>query len=177
MAKIIVAFATDEKCAQYSAVLEEAGIPVFRKCISASEVKRALNQCGDGVIITSCRLPDSTIDALAWDLGKRAVIMATGRPTQLALCEHPDVFRLPVPCTKDKLVSAVNMLIQLHHRRLPRRTEEEKLIVHKAKAFLMEQYALTEAEAHHLLQKGAMDKGLKIIHFAAQLLGTTQETV
>ena len=71
MVKIIVAFASDEKCMQYSSVLEEAGIPVFRKCTSASEVKRTLNQCGDGIIIASCRLPDSTIDALAWDLGKQ----------------------------------------------------------------------------------------------------------
>ena len=105
MVKIIVAFATDEKCTQYAAALEEAGIPVFRKCTSASEVKRTINQCGDGVIIASCRLPDSTIDALAWDLGKQAVIMATGRPAQLELCEHPDIFRLPAPYSKGELTS------------------------------------------------------------------------
>ena len=175
MVNIIVAFATDDKCAQYSAVLEEAGIPVFRKCTSANEVKRTLNQCGDGVIITSCRLPDSMIDALAWDLGSRAVIMATGRPAQLDLCEHPDIFRLPAPCSKGELTSAVNMLIQLHHMRLPRRTDAEKQIIEKAKAYLMERYALTEPEAHRLLQKGAMDTGMKLIHYAAQILEAAHE--
>ena len=174
MVKIIVAFATDEKCTQYASALEEAGIPVFRKCTSASEVKRTLNQCGDGIIIASCRLPDSTIDALAWDLGKQAVIMATGRPAQLELCEHPDIFRLPAPYSKGELTSAVNMLIQLHHMRLPRRTDDEKQIINKAKTLLMEQYALTEPEAHHQLQKGAMDKGLKLADFAARLLETNQ---
>ena len=174
MVKIIVAFAADEKCAQYGAVLEDAGIPVFRKCTSASEVKRTMNQCGDGIIIASCRLPDSTIDALAWDLGKQAVILAVGRPEQLELCEHPDLFRLSAPCSKGELTSAVNMLIQLHHMRLPRRTDDEKQAISRAKAYLMEKYAMTEPEAHHHLQKGAMDKGQKLAAYAAALLETNQ---
>ena len=52
--------------------------------------------------------------------------------------------------------------------------DDEKQIIHKAKALLMEQYALTEPEAHHQLQKGAMDKGLKLADFAARLLETNQ---
>lgn len=174
MVKIIVAFATDEKCVQYASVLEEAGIPVFRCCTSASEVKRTMNQCGDAVIITSCRLPDSTIDALAWDLGKQAVILSIGRPAQLEFCEHPDLFKLPAPYSKGELTSAVNMLIQLHQMRLPRRTNEEKKIIAKAKDCLMAQYAMTEPEAHHHLQKGAMDRGMKLADFAAKLLETNQ---
>ena len=172
MLKVIVAFATDEKCRQYAAVLEEAGISVFRRCTSASEVKRTMNQYGDGIIISSCRLPDSTLDALAWDLGNQPVILAVGRPDQLELCEHPNIFRLPAPCSKGELTSAVSMLIQLHHMRLPRRTDEEKKIILQAKARLMDKYAMTEPEAHHYLQKGAMDKGLKLVDFALKVLET-----
>lgn len=172
MVKIIVAFAADEKCAQYTAALEAAGIPVCCRCTSASEVKRTMNQCGDAVIITSCRLPDSTADALAWDLGKQAVILAVGRPEQLDLCEHPDLFRLPVPCSKGELVSAVNMLLQLHQMRLPRRTDEEKALIAKAKEQLMARYAITEPQAHRRLQKGAMDCGMKLADFASRLLET-----
>lgn len=174
MVKIIVAFSNGEKCAQYAAVLEGAGIPVFRKCTSASEVKRTINLCGDGIILSSCRLPDSTIDALAWDLGKQALLMVVGRPDQLELCEHPDIFRLCAPCSKGELTSAVNMLIQLHHMRQPRRSEDEKRIIGMAKQYLMEKYAMTEPEAHHFLQKGAMDKGLKLAAFAQKLIETNQ---
>ena len=174
MVKIIVAFATDERCAQYASVLEEAGIPVFRRCTSASEVRRTMNQCGDAIILTSCKLPDSTIDALAWDLGKQAVILSIGRPAQLEFCEHPDLFKLYAPFSKGELTSAVNMLVQLHQMRLPRRTSEEKEILAKAKELLMTQYAMTEPEAHHHLQKGAMDRGMKMTDFAARLLETNQ---
>lgn len=174
MVNIIVAFASDEKCAQYAAVLEEAGFSVYRRCTSASEVKRALNQCGDGIILSGCRLPDSTIDALAWDLGGQAVILATGRPTQLDLCEHPDIFRLPAPCSKGELSSAINMLVQLHQMRLPRRTAEEKEIIARAKEYLMQKHAMTEPEAHHHLQRGAMNKGMKLAEYAAKLLEMTE---
>lgn len=170
MVKIIVAFATDEKCRQYAAALEEAGISVFRKCRSASEAKRAIHQCGDGILVSYCRLPDGAIDALAWDLGKQALILAIGHPAQLELCEHPDLFRLPAPCSKAELVSAVNMLIQMHRMRLPRRTDQEKRIIQQAKDFLMRQYSMSEPEAHHHLQKCAMDAGMKLADCAARLM-------
>ena len=172
MVKIIVAFATDEKCAQYASVLEEAGFPVFRRCTSASEIKRTLNQCYDGVVVCSSHLPDSTLDALAWDLGSRAVILAIGRPAQLEMCEHPDIFRLAVPCSKGELASAVNMLVQLHQMRLPRRSSEEKEIIKKAKEYLMNSLSMSESEAHHHLQKQAMDQCMKLADYAAKLLET-----
>ncbi len=170
MVKIIVAFVKDERSAQVSATLEGAGFNVFRRCTSASEVKRAINQCGDGILITSCKLPDSTIDSLAWDLGNKAVILATGSPAQLELCEHPDIFKLTFPCSKGELTSAVNMLMQLHRMRLPHKSADEKQTIQRAKEHLMEKHHLSEPEAHHLLQKGAMDKGMKMAEFAAKLL-------
>lgn len=170
MVKIIVAFAKDEKCALVASILESAGFEVFRHCTSANEVKRALNQCGDGILITSCKLPDSTIDSLAWDLGNKAVILATGSPAQLELSEHPDIFKLAFPCSKGELTSAVNMLIQLHRMRLPHRSTEDKQTVEKAKEKLCKLKGMTEPEAHHFLQKGAMDTGMKLAEFAAKLL-------
>lgn len=170
MVKIIVAFATDEKCAQYSSVLEEAGFPVFRRCKSGSEVKRTMNECYDGIVICSSRLPDITADSLAWDLGGRALMLVTGRPAQLELCEHPDIFRLMAPCSKGELTSAVNMLTQLHQMRLPRRSGEERKLVNKAKELLITKHGMTEPEAHHHLQKGAMNSGMKLADYAAKLL-------
>ncbi len=174
MVKIIVAFAKDEKCAPVASILESAGFEVFRHCTSASEVKRALNQCGDGILITSCKLPDSTIDSLAWDLGSKAVILATGSPAQLELSEHPDIFKLAFPCSKGELTSAVNMLIQLHRMRLPRRSVEDNQIIVKAKEKLCKLKGMTEPEAHHFLQKSAMDNGMKLTEFAAKLLETSK---
>lgn len=172
MAKVIVAFASDEQCARYASALEEAGIPVFRKCASAGEVRRTLDQWGDAVVVSACRFLDGTVDELAWDLGKHAVIIAVGRPPQLELCEHPDIFRLPVPCSRGELTSAVNMLIQLYRMRLPRRTADAQQTIRDAKQYLMDKRGMTEPQAHHHLQKGAMDQCMKMADFAAMILRT-----
>ena len=170
MVKIIVAFANQEKCARYAGVLEEAGLPVFRHCASFSEVRRALDECGDGVVVCACRMPDGTPDALAWDIGERAAILAAGTPEQLQMCENPGIFRLSVPCSKGEVASAVSMLVQLRQMRLPHRGGNENQLISQAKEYLMRQHSLTEPEAHHYLQKGAMNRGMKLAVFAAQLL-------
>lgn len=170
MVNIILAFTTTEQCKLYAGVLEGAGYQVFRCCTSAGEVKRALSACYDGLVICASRLPDSTVDALAWDLGKRALMLVIGRAENLALCEHPDIFRLKTPCGRAEMISAVNMLAQLHRMRLPRRSAGEDQVILRAKRYLMETQTLTEPEAHRRLQQRAMRSGQKLAECAAQLL-------
>lgn len=171
MVKIIVAFAKDEQCIRVASALESVGLAVFRRCTSAGEVKQAFNQCGDGILIASCRLPDSTIDALAWDLGDRAVVLAVGSPAQLELGEHPGIFKLAFPCSRGELTSAVSMLLQLYRMRLSAaRSAEEKQTIEKAKERLCRLKGMTEPQAHRFLQKSAMDRGMKLSEFAAKIL-------
>ena len=170
MVKIIVAFPSEERCTQYSAALEEAGYSVFRTCLSGNEVKRALNQCHDGIVICASRLPDCTADSLAWDIHDHAMLLVTGRPDQLEMCEYPDLFRLASPFTRGELSSAVSMLVQMHHMKLPRRTKSENETIAQAKVLLMERHGLTEPEAHHYLQQHAMNKGMKLTEYASKVL-------
>lgn len=172
MVKIIVAFPSEERCRQLSAALEEAGFPVFRTCTSGSEVRRTLNQCHDGVILSACRFHDCTADSLAWDLHGQTLLLVMGRPQQLELCEHPDLFRLPAPFTKGELTSAVSMLVQLYQMKLPRRTKAENETIAQAKALLMAKRAITEPEAHHYLQQQAMNRGMKLADYASHVLET-----
>lgn len=172
MVKIIVAYATDEKCLQFAGVLEEAGFSVFRRCTSGSGVKRSTDEYSDSIVICASRLPDCTADELAWDLSGKALMLVTGRPQQLEMCEHPDVFRLTTPCSKGELTSAVSMLAQLHHMRKPKRSPIETRAVDRAKEYLIAHEGMTEPEAHHYLQRGAMNRGLKLAEFAARVLET-----
>ena len=170
MVKIIVAFPSEERCTQLSTIIEESGFQIFRQCTSGSEVKRAMNQCHDGIVVTACRLPDCTADDLAWDLHGRATLLVTGCPQQLDLCEHPNLFRLAAPFSKGELTSAVNMLVQLYQMHLPRRSKADNELIAQAKEALMEKHGLTEPEAHHYLQQHAMNRGMKLGDYAARLL-------
>ena len=98
--------------------------------------------------------------------------MAVGKTAQLETCEHPKLFRLRLPCSRGELASAVNMLLQLQRMRQPNRSEGEKRAIAEAKALLMNKFAMTEPEAHHSLQKRAMDQGLKLPEMAARILAS-----
>ena len=172
MTNVIVAFATEEQCARCASALEAGGIPVSLRCTSFGGVRRVFDLCGHGVLVCACRLPDGTVDDLAWDLGERAIVVAVGKAAQLETCEHPKLFRLRLPCSRGELASAVNMLLQLQRMRQPNRSEGEKRAIAEAKALLMNKFAMTEPEAHHSLQKRAMDQGLKLPEMAARILAS-----
>ena len=129
MAKIIVAFADARKCEQIASVLDGSGLQVFRKCATGNEVMRAFDACHDGILVCGTRFPDRTVDELAYDLGDQVLMLVLGKPDQLERCEHFALFRLAVPFTRGELSSAVNMLVQLHYMRMPRRSPEEKKLI------------------------------------------------
>ena len=63
------------------------------------------------------------------------------------------------------------MLSQLHAMRLPNRTGDERRLVERAKALLMRRDHIPEPEAHRRMQRYAMSHGVKLIDYAAALLG------
>jgi len=159
MAKIIVAFPDKDVCRKIAGALESEGLEVFRSCMTGNEVMRAFTQCQDGLLICAVRFPDRTADALAWDLGDRAVVLVVGHPDQLDLCEHPDIFRQPLPFNRSELLSAVRMLLQLHDHRMPKRKPSQQSVIMEAKSLLMTAAGLTEPEAHRALQRYSMQHG------------------
>ena len=83
---------------------------------------------------------------------------------------------MPMPVSGQSVLGAVEMLTQLHRMRMPRRTGESKETVEQAKKLLMQQQGLTEPEAHRALQQYAMNHGVKMADFAAQILKTAGRT-
>ena len=170
MAKIIVAFPDKQINRNITDMLEHAGLEVFRTCMTGNEVMRAFNQCQDGILITAVRFPDRTSDAIAYDLGSRALILVLGRAEQLALVEHPEVFHLKLPASAAEITASVNMLLQLHYKRMPHRSVQDKEDVTEAKQLLMDDYALTEPDAHRLMQKISMRLGMRMQETAKKIL-------
>ena len=68
------------------------------------------------------------------------------------------------------------MLSQLHQMRLPKRAGTEKEAVDQAKRLLMKQHGITEPEAHRALQQYAMNHGVKMADYAAQILKSSKGT-
>ena len=170
MARIVIASAADAAREHLSQLLISSGFSIFRCCASGSELRRTLNECEDGVVILMGPLPGCKPDELQWDYSERIQILLIAKPAVLESCEAPGIFRLALPASSQAVIGAVDMLSQLHQMRLPKRMGGEKQIVEQAKQLLMKRQSLTEPEAHRALQKYAMDHGMKMADYAAQIV-------
>ncbi|MCR4886976.1 MAG: response regulator [Clostridiales bacterium] len=176
MARIVIAGASEVSREQLSRLLSSSGYSVFRCCASGSELRRTVNECDDGVVILLGSLPDCKPDDLQWDYGDRIQLLLIGKPALLESCEAPEIFRLALPASSQAVIGAVEMLTQLHQMRLPKRMGDEKQAVERAKRLLMRRRGLTEPEAHRAMQHYAMNHGVRMAEYAAQILETSRET-
>ena len=170
MARIVLASASESGRAQLGRLLASSGFTVFRACASGGELRRALNACGDGVVLLAGSVPGCLPDELAADFGESFQLLLIGRPEVLAGCEAERVFKLAYPCAGSAVVAAVEMLAQLHSMHLPHRGGGEKALVEQAKALLMKKRGLSEPEAHRRLQQTAMARGLRLADLARQVV-------
>ncbi len=176
MARIVIASAAEASREKLSQLLASSGFAVFRCCASGSELRRTINECEDGIVVLMGVLPDCKPDELQWDYGDRIQILLIGKPQALESCEAPEIFRMPLPVSAQALLGAVQMLSQLHQMRLPKRMGTEKETVEQAKGLLMKRRGFTEPEAHRALQQYAMNHGMKMADYAAQILKSSKGT-
>ena len=170
MARMIIAGALDTNREQMARLLASSGFSVYRSCGSASSLRRTITESEDCIVIFLGQMPDCKADELVWDYGDRVQILLIARPAVLDDCESKEIFKLAVPTTGRSVLGALEMLNQLHGMRAPRRMGMERQVVEQAKEILMKQRGLTEPEAHHLLQKYAMDHGMKMADYAADIV-------
>ena len=170
MARMIIAGASEANRDQMTKLLASSGSPVYRSCSSGSSLRRALAESEDSIVILLGQLPDCKPDDLVWDYGDRVQILLIAKPPVLEDCESTEIFRLALPTTGQAVLGAVEMLNQLHRMKMPKRLGAERQIVEQAKEILMKQLHLTEPEAHHLLQKQAMDHSTKMADYAARIV-------
>jgi len=170
VARMIIAGVSETNRDQMSRLLASSGFSVYRCCSSASSLRRALSESDDSIVVFMGIMPDCTPDDLILDYGSRIQVLWIAKPNVLESCDSPEIFRLTLPTSGQTILGALEMLNQLHRRQMPRRTGAEKELVEEAKSILMKQLNITEPEAHHLLQKQAMDHGMKMTEYAGRIV-------
>ena len=175
MARIVIVSQSEDSRTKLYRLLISSGYQVFRSCSSGSELRRALSESEDCVVVMVGFAPDCKPDELIWDYRDSIQILLIAREPVLENVESPDIFRLAMPASGQAIVGAVEMLSQLHRMRMPRRTGEDKDIVDRAKAMLMKQKGLSEPEAHRFMQRYAMNHGMKMAEFAQRILDQAGE--
>lgn len=174
MDRIILAFSKDETAHKIRMMLDGSGYRIHSMvCHSASELMRTVDDYDDVLIIMGYKLPDRVVDDVYDDTNGNVKIVSIVKPERLDDIENEDIFALPLPLTRHKLLDAIEMLcggMEHHEKKQTERSPKEMKLIEDAKLFLMENYHMTEEQAHRFMQKRSMDSGSKIVDTAKVIL-------
>ncbi len=176
MARIVIAGSSEKSRTQLSQLLSSSGYMVYRVCTNAAELRRVLNESEDGLLVLAGQMPGCSADELFWDYGEHVQILLIASPPVLEACEEAGIFRLALPTSQQAVLGAVEMLTQLHQMRLPKRAADDRQLVEQAKRLLMKRENLTEPQAHRSLQQFAMNHGMRMADYAAQIIKLSKGT-
>ena len=183
---ILIVSATDSFTSAFADLLPEPRYYPIHNAASVSAAKRALAEKTFDFVIINAPLPD--------DVGTRfAIDTCTTKPSAVLLLVKSDihagihdkvaaygVFTLPKPTSKPTMLHALNWMESARERlRLFEKKSlsiEEKMaeirLVNKAKWILISELSMSEPDAHHYIEKQAMDRCISKRIIAEELIKT-----
>lgn len=173
MNHILIAFEGEKTRQRMTDIFESSGIRVSAACGSGAEILRWCGRMNGGVVLTGYKLYDMTAEELYENLPQGFSMVLLAAPVQLEVFGYEDVCRVAAPARRSELVGSVQMLLDqlgAEAAPVPKRSEEDKLLIAQAKALLMDRNHMSEEQAHRFIQKRSMDTGAKMVQTAMMIL-------
>lgn len=184
MKSVIIAFSNPLLTNWVTSVLIRGGYSIEYTCKTASDVARVADFCTSPVVVSGFQFTDMTAEDLMDVLDGRLAMITVILPHQRDLIERNDMVVVPYPLSAMELLrsleavekKAARLAITISESSATaaspsrERPAEEKLLILKAKNMLIEQFQMTESQAHRFLQKSSMDRGLKLIDAANMVI-------
>lgn len=180
MTNVIVAFSRLEDAKSIKNILMRNGFQVVAVCTSGAHAINCMDELNGGIIISGSRFEDMIFQELRDCLPVGFEMLLLASPDRLSAGIAGDIIFLPMPLKVQDLISTLNMMTQAQMRRRkkeriqPRgRSDEERQMIAKAKAVLMERNNMSETEAHRYIQKCSMDSGTNMVETAQMVMSLT----
>lgn len=168
---VLIVSASEPFNAAVESLLPESTYYPIRFASNISAAKRIISERSFDFVLINAPLPDDMGTRFAIDLSTTkgtVVLLATKSDIHTATNEKVaeyGVFTLPKPIAKQTLIQAFNWMISARERirqfEKKSLTIEEKMaeirLVNRAKWLLISELQMSEPEAHHYIEKQAMD--------------------
>lgn len=169
--RVLIVSGGNKLFAYFSSLLPPADFYPVARAGSAGEAKRMLLQTGADIVIIDTPLPDGfgvdfALDIAAQSVGVMLVVKAELYERICYRVEDEGILTVCKPNTRQVLYSSVRILAALSARlqksERKNRSLQEKMadirVVNRAKWLLIERLGISEADAHRLIEKRAMDE-------------------
>lgn len=177
MVPIVVAFPKLEEAKNIKNILMRNGFQVIAVCTSGGQVLNYAEGLNSGIVVCGYRLADMLYEELSQYLPRDFEMLLVASPSRFSEDSGDNIIRLAMPIKVHDMVATLEMMSknQSQRRRKKRlegkgRNEEEKELISRAKAVLMEKNNMNESEAHRYIQKCSMDSGTNMVETAQMVL-------
>ncbi len=173
--RIVLAFSNDSAADKVRLMLEGAGWDIDNAvCRSGAELIRRLDDNDEAVVVMGYKLPDMVVDEIFESLPAGTRLVSIVKPERLPDIENEDIFVIPLPVSRQKLISSLDVFAGhvSETRGRSMRDPEEARLIEQAKLLLMERFHMSEQQAHRFIQKRSMDTGAKFVDTARLILET-----
>lgn len=168
--RVLAAGCNDRICQSISELLPAGDYEPIRRAATAGETRRLVLQAELDIVIINAPLKDEFGTQLAMDLSEEnlSVLLLVPLEVYEQVCTQVEDFgvvTLPKPVSRQSLYSSIKVLTALRGKLLHMdqkiRSLQEKMqdirVINRAKWLLIENYHMTEENAHHLVEHRAMD--------------------
>lgn len=172
MKRLILAFGKEETIHKIQNMLEGTSFSVVGTCRSCAEAVRAYTTIDEAVLVMSYKLSDGTCDDVYENLPAHSGIIVLTKAENIEYIREQDIFTVPLPINRARLCEALETFHAAYvgHKKKPDRSDRDKELISKAKLKLMDQYMMTEEQAHRFIQKRSMNTGMKFTETAKLIL-------
>lgn len=178
-AQLIMLVAPEATAVKLGEILAVAGYPHVVECTSGAQALELAKKRTPAVLVVTNRLSDMTGEALIAQMSElMGAVLITPADSLIESALPESVMVMHNPLNKDVFLQTVHVMVRMSLRmrklrkevnRLERMLTERKLI-ERAKGYLMDKRSMSEADAHHYIQKMSMDSGKRLADVAQELL-------
>ncbi len=182
MSNIVIAFPKKETAQNVKRILSQSGYSVQAVCTTGAQALASVNNLENGILICGSRFVDMMYMEIHDYLPPEFQMLLIASPASVQEREVENLVCLVLPMKVHELLQTIEMMEgEIHRRRkrmrkVPRqRSEEERQIIDKAKALLMERNKFSEEEAHRYIQKRSMENGTGLVEVSQMILSLMQD--
>lgn len=182
MSNIVIAFPKKETAQNVKKILSQSGYSVQAVCTTGAQALASVNNLENGILICGSRFVDMMYMEIHDYLPPEFQMLLIASPASVQEREVENLVCLVLPMKVHELLQTIEMMEgEIHRRRkrmrkVPRqRSEEERQIIDKAKALLMERNKFSEEEAHRYIQKRSMENGTGLVEVSQMILSLMQD--